>query len=358
MVATLREHLEAVEAVLRGIRRTIGAAKQGKAPATANLIGQMIALCPDNMIGKRDRALLCLGFAGAFRRSELCALEVADLTEVADGLRILIRRSQGDQEGRGRRSPFPEATGCARSRRCRRGWQRRRSAALTPKGRSAISCPSCWVDGVRFPPVDPCCLLPLCSLLWWRLDVARRIGRRRSCISGGLGRGIRGRADNSTYCDAGRDAAPVRSTVVVAVAAATPSAIDIHVAVRVDIRSPVGVDVCSPVRIDVPVASVSRVPMEVVAVEIAATVPAAGGTLPTTARRSLTAAAATSPVLHEDQSVVIRLDDRVKPTRNAFRREWRNWCSHGAARERHGGREQQCDPVVHFTAPDTWLEVP
>jgi hypothetical protein len=40
-----------------------------------------------------DRALLCLGFAGAFRRSELCALEVADLTEVPDGLRILIRRS-------------------------------------------------------------------------------------------------------------------------------------------------------------------------------------------------------------------------------------------------------------------------
>ena len=66
---------EAVKAVLRGIRRTIGSAKQGKAPATADLIGQMVALCPDNMIGKRDRALLCLGFAGPFRRSELCALE-------------------------------------------------------------------------------------------------------------------------------------------------------------------------------------------------------------------------------------------------------------------------------------------
>ena len=90
---------EAVKAVLRGLRRTIGSAKQGKAPATADLIGQMVGLCPDNMIGKRDRALLCLGFAGAFRRSELCALEVADLTEVPDGLRILIRRSKGDQEG-------------------------------------------------------------------------------------------------------------------------------------------------------------------------------------------------------------------------------------------------------------------
>jgi integrase len=82
---------EAVKAVLRGIRRTIGSAKQGKAPATADLIGQMVALCLDSMIGRRDRALLCLGFAGAFRRSELCALEVADLTEVPDGLRIRIR---------------------------------------------------------------------------------------------------------------------------------------------------------------------------------------------------------------------------------------------------------------------------
>jgi integrase len=98
---------EAVKTVLRGIRRTIGTARVGKAPATADLIGQMLALCPDTMIGKRDRALLCLGFAGAFRRSELCALQVADLTEVPDGLRILIRRSKGDQEGQGQEVAIP-----------------------------------------------------------------------------------------------------------------------------------------------------------------------------------------------------------------------------------------------------------
>jgi integrase len=98
---------EGVRAVLRGIRRTIGAAKQGKAPATADLIGHMLALCPDNMIGKRDRALLAFGFAGAFRRSELCALEVADLTETPDGLRVLIRRSKGDQEGQGQEVAIP-----------------------------------------------------------------------------------------------------------------------------------------------------------------------------------------------------------------------------------------------------------
>jgi hypothetical protein len=45
---------EGVRAVLRGIRRTIGAAREGKAPATADVLKQMLALCP----GKRDRALL------------------------------------------------------------------------------------------------------------------------------------------------------------------------------------------------------------------------------------------------------------------------------------------------------------
>ena len=59
------------------------------------------------MIGKRDRALLALGFAGAFRRSELCALEVDDLVEVPDGLRVLIRRSKTDQTGEGQEVAIP-----------------------------------------------------------------------------------------------------------------------------------------------------------------------------------------------------------------------------------------------------------
>ena len=78
-----------------------------RSPATADVLTSMLALWSDSMIGKRDRALLCLGFAGAFRRSELCALEVADLTEVPDGLRVLIRRSKGDQEGQGQEVAIP-----------------------------------------------------------------------------------------------------------------------------------------------------------------------------------------------------------------------------------------------------------
>ena len=79
---------EGVKAVLRGIRRTIGAAKQGKAPATADLLARMLELCPDTLAGKRDRALLALGFAGAFRRSELVALQVEDLVRRVNDTKV------------------------------------------------------------------------------------------------------------------------------------------------------------------------------------------------------------------------------------------------------------------------------
>ena len=61
----------------------------------------MANCCADTLQGKRDRALLLLGFAGAFRRSELVALNVADIAEEAAGLRITIRKSKTDQEGQG-----------------------------------------------------------------------------------------------------------------------------------------------------------------------------------------------------------------------------------------------------------------
>ena len=98
---------EAVKAVLRGIRRELGTARQTKTPATHDLITTMMAACPASLIGIRDRALLALGFAGAFRRSELVALDMADLTEVPDGLRVLIRTSKTDQDGAGQEVAIP-----------------------------------------------------------------------------------------------------------------------------------------------------------------------------------------------------------------------------------------------------------
>ncbi len=92
---------------MKGIRRTIGTAQQGKAPVMAELLMRMVALCPDSLIGKRDRAVLCLAFAGAFRRSELVALEVEDLVEVPAGFQAQIARSKTDQEGAGQTVAIP-----------------------------------------------------------------------------------------------------------------------------------------------------------------------------------------------------------------------------------------------------------
>lgn len=99
---------EGVRATLRGIRRTVGAAKAQKAPATAERVMGMLAAIPaDTLRGKRDRAMLALGFAGAFRRSELVALRLEDLTEEAAGLRVRIARSKTDQEGEGQEIAIP-----------------------------------------------------------------------------------------------------------------------------------------------------------------------------------------------------------------------------------------------------------
>jgi site-specific recombinase XerD len=61
----------------------------------------MVSHVPAGLLGIRDRALLLVGFAGAFRRSELVSLVVEDLTFGEDGLKVLIRRSKTDQEAAG-----------------------------------------------------------------------------------------------------------------------------------------------------------------------------------------------------------------------------------------------------------------
>lgn len=91
----------AIRDVLRGIRRQHGSAQRQAAAATTELVKAMVGRCDGSPIGLRDRALLLVGFAGALRRAELVALRVEDIEESAEGLRITIRRSKGDQAGAG-----------------------------------------------------------------------------------------------------------------------------------------------------------------------------------------------------------------------------------------------------------------
>ena len=98
---------ETVRRVVRGIRRSMGAVQKQKAPVTAEILTVMLSRIPDTLAGKRDRALLALGFSGAFRRSELVGLDVTDLADDRDGLRVTIRRSKTDQEGQGQTIAVP-----------------------------------------------------------------------------------------------------------------------------------------------------------------------------------------------------------------------------------------------------------
>ena len=97
----------AVRATWAGIRRVKGTLQEGKTPTLTADIRRMADVIPDTKTGVRDRALLLLGFAGAFRRSELVALTRADLVIASEGITVLLRRSKTDQEGQGRKVGIP-----------------------------------------------------------------------------------------------------------------------------------------------------------------------------------------------------------------------------------------------------------
>lgn len=91
-----------VAEVMRGIRRDWGQPPVKKAAALDVDVKKMAdAVDRQTVKGLRDRALLLLGFAGAFRRSELVALNTWNLDERDEGLKITIEQSKTDQEGQG-----------------------------------------------------------------------------------------------------------------------------------------------------------------------------------------------------------------------------------------------------------------
>jgi integrase len=99
-----------VAETLKGIKRTHGTAYKQKSPILTEDLRIMLRLMPGNLHGVRDRAILLVGFAGAFRRSELVGLDTGDLKFQAEGLLVTLRRSKTDQEGEGRLIAIPH--GC------------------------------------------------------------------------------------------------------------------------------------------------------------------------------------------------------------------------------------------------------
>lgn len=91
-----------VTVAVKGIRRSLGVAKAKKSPVLTVDVRAMLSALPDTLAGKRDRALLLIGYAGAFRRSELAGLRLEDVAQTAEGVRVFLPRSKTDQEGKGR----------------------------------------------------------------------------------------------------------------------------------------------------------------------------------------------------------------------------------------------------------------
>lgn len=96
-----------VRLVWAGIRRAKGTEQHGKNPAVTAELRRMVDTLEENLLGTRDRGLLLIGFAGAFRRSELVGLDVSDVQAGHDGLTVYIRKSKTDQEGQGRKIGIP-----------------------------------------------------------------------------------------------------------------------------------------------------------------------------------------------------------------------------------------------------------
>jgi integrase len=100
-------HHAIVANTMKGIRRTLGTAPVQKAAAFTDDIRAMVDATGAGLIGVRDRALVLLGFAGAFRRSELVGLDVEDCAFGRDGLTVTLRRSKIDQQAAGRKVGIP-----------------------------------------------------------------------------------------------------------------------------------------------------------------------------------------------------------------------------------------------------------
>jgi len=96
-----------VRSVLAGIRRVHSSEQTAKTALSPELLRKLVAGLPDSLRGRRDRALLLVGFAGALRRSELVALAVRDFAFEAEGMVLTIRRSKTDPEAAGQLVGIP-----------------------------------------------------------------------------------------------------------------------------------------------------------------------------------------------------------------------------------------------------------
>ena len=101
-------HAWIVKEALIGLNRAKGTVQKGKTPIYWEELEQMIS-CTDtaHLSGIRDKAILLLGFLGAFRRSEISNLNIEDLSRFPQGLVVTLTHSKTDQEQAGQQVGIP-----------------------------------------------------------------------------------------------------------------------------------------------------------------------------------------------------------------------------------------------------------
>lgn len=102
---------EIVKATFRGLKRIKGTAQRQAAPLIKDDLFLALEAMGSRPKDVRDRAMLLVGFAGAFRRSELIGLDWKDVVSVRQGIEITLRRSKTDQDGVGRKIGIPHGRG-------------------------------------------------------------------------------------------------------------------------------------------------------------------------------------------------------------------------------------------------------
>jgi integrase len=98
---------------MAGIKRTHGTRQRQVRPLLKDDLLAALVMSDRQKLKKaaRDKGLLLVGFAGAFRRSELVAIKREHVTEHSNGIEILLMRSKTDQTGQGRTVFNPHANG-------------------------------------------------------------------------------------------------------------------------------------------------------------------------------------------------------------------------------------------------------
>ena len=98
-----------VRKTLTGIKNVHGCPKEKALAFTIDSLSNIVTFLKtkNRLIDWRNSALLQIGFFGAFRRSELLAIEFEDLNFVEEGVEILIKYSKTDQAGKGQVCAIP-----------------------------------------------------------------------------------------------------------------------------------------------------------------------------------------------------------------------------------------------------------